>query len=153
MTTIEIGIKGRTIDVDFDKIMSFPTVVDAAVRFAVKQALTNTHAGVAKADDPTGEKSMALALKRLAAMYSGEWAQTERGSRVDEETKLIREMAERALLAKAKTIGKSRKDFDDAKWKELVGQQAARKEAEYRAAAKAIMAQKADVADDDVIDL
>lgn len=149
MEQVNIG-KDIVLDVDFDAIMAHESVVAAAVRFAVKQALTNTHAGVKSDDDPDGSKSRALAEKRLAAMVAGSWGQTERGSRTDAVTKVMRELAEKELKPKLAKIGKKLSDFKPAVWREIVGKHVEANEARFRSAAEAILAITPDEPEDDI---
>lgn len=145
--------KGIVLDVDFEALAKHPAVVDAALKFAVKQALTNTHAGIKKADDPDGSKSKALAEKRLEAMMAGTWAQVERASRVDAVTREMRLMAEADVKAKLPKIGKKVSDFKPELWKEIVSKQVASNEANYRAAAEAKLAIQPESGDESADDI
>lgn len=152
MTQVNIS-KNIVLDVDFDKIMSHPALVADAVRFAVKQALTNTHAAI-KNDEPDAvAKATALAVKRLAVMYSGSWGSTERASGPrDPIGKEMSAMAE-ADLVKKLPAGKKVKDYDKAVWAKVVAMQVAKNEAAYRAAAEAKLAIKPDTGDESADDI
>lgn len=148
MTTVEIS-KGLALEVDFEALAQHPAVVDAALRFAVKQALTNTHAGIKIGEEDYLAKSLALAEKRLEAMMAGTWAQVERGSRVDAVMREMREMAETELKGKLKAIGKKVSDFKPDVWKEVIGKHVAANEATLRPAAEAKLAIKPEASEVD----
>lgn len=154
MTKIDIS-KGIVLEVDFSRIMAHEELVARAVRFAVKQALTNTHAGISKKKFPDLSEaeivaqSRAVAEKRLEAMYGGDWAQAERGPRGDAVEKEMRAMAEAAILAKLPQIGKKRKDFSTEVWNGVIAKQLAANEAAYRKAAEAKLAIKPEVEEDE----
>lgn len=147
MTQVDIS-KGIVLEVDFEKIMSHAAVVEAAVRFAVKQALTNTHAGIAKDEEGAVAKSRALAEKRLEAMYAGSWGQTERGPRGDAVAREMRAMAEAEILKNLPKIGKKRKDFSTEAWNKALAMQVKANEAEYRSAAEKKLAIKPETAEE-----
>lgn len=149
MTQVDIS-KGITLDVDFDRIMAHPAVVEAAVRFAVKQALTNTHAGVAKDEEGAVAKSRALAEKRLETMYAGSWGSVERGTRVDPVEREMRNMAEADMVKALKSKGKKQSDFDKEVWKKMVAKQVAFREDAYRKAAEEKLAIKPEEAEIDL---
>jgi hypothetical protein len=140
MTAVDIS-KGITLDVDFEKIMAYPAVVEAAVRFAVKQALTNTHASIKVGEEDAVAKSQALAEKRLEAMYAGSWGQTERGPRGDAVAREMAAMAEAAIKAKLPK-GQKWKDYSTETRNKVIAMQIAANEAAYRAAAEAKLAIK-----------
>lgn len=154
MTKIDIS-KGITLEVDFSRIMAHEELVARAVRFAVKQALTNTHASISKkkfpdlSDAEILAQSRAVAEKRLEAMYGGDWAQAERGPRGDAVEKEMRAMAENALLAKLPQIGKKRKNFSTEAWNGAIAKQMAANETAYRKAAEAKLAIKPETENDD----
>lgn len=148
MAKVDIS-KGIVLEVDFDRIMAHEELVARAVRFAVKQALTNTHASVKKDETDAVAKSRALAEKRLEAMYAGDWAQAERGPRGDAVEREMRAMAEEAVKKALPKIGKKRKDFSTEVWNAVVAKQMAANEAAYRKAAEAKLAIQPEVADDE----
>lgn len=149
MTQVSIS-KGIVLDVDFDKIMAHESVVAAAVRFAVKQALTNTHAGIKSEDPEVVAKSKALAEKRLAAMYAGTWGSVEVGARVDPVTRVMRELAIEDLRPALKKIGKKPADYAKEVWNAVVEKQVKAREAAYRAAAVARLAITVEPAESEV---
>lgn len=153
MTQVDIS-KGIVLDVDFERIMAHPAVVEAAVRFAVKQALTNTHASIAKDSEGAVEKSRALAEKRLEAMYAGSWGQTERGSRIDAVEREMRSLAEAEVKDGLRRLGKKVSKIDPKVIKALVDKQVKAHDARLRKAAEARLAITAEpVEEDDLAEL
>lgn len=108
MTQFNIG-KDISLEVNVEKIMSYPNVVAGLVDFAIRQRLANSHASITEKTDPDAkvrkEKSQAMAEKLLASMEAGEYAIAERGSRADELTAELRRIADKELRAKMKGAG------------------------------------------------
>lgn len=152
MAQVDIS-KGIVLNVDFDKIMGYPEVVAQAVRFAVRQALTNTHAAIKKDEPDAVEISRALAEKRLEAMYAGSWGQTERGPSGDPVAREMRGLAEAELKTKLRAIGKKFADIKADVWKEIVAKHLAAHDARFRTAAEAKLAIKVESADEDAEDI
>lgn len=144
MTRFEIG-KGATIEVDLEKIMAQPNVVQGLVNFAVKQVLTNAHASITAEVEPDKakrtEQAAAAAEKRLAAWYEGNFTITQRGPRGDAVMREMRDMAEADVKAKLPASIKWSK-LDRKVQQQVIDKQVAANEAAYRAAAEAKLAIK-----------
>lgn len=145
MTKINLGAKsGRDllVEVDFAALMVHEGLVERAVQFAVKQALTNCHAGVKKDEEDAYDKSMALVEKRLEAMMTGNWASAERGPRGDEVSREIRSIAEKVIRGKLKQLGTKVSDLGKGVFSKLVDKQVAAKGESYRATAERAVAER-----------
>jgi hypothetical protein len=147
--TMTIGLgKAGQIEVDVEALRKMAHVEEYIFQYGLKQMLNDVHAGEKDAD-----KKLALSQKKLDSLLRGEVAQARAFQSADPVMREMRRMAEEALLAQVKKIGKKRKDYENAKWAELVGQQVERRETAYRAAAERIVAERVESIDDDVIDL
>lgn len=142
MTRFEIG-KGATIEVDLEKIMAQPNVVQGLVNFAVKQVLTNAHASITAEVEPDAAKrrdqAAAAAEKRLAAWYEGNFTITQRGPRGDAVTKIMRELAEAAIKENGPAYTMWKK-LDGKGQRSVVDKMVAANEAAYRKTAEARLA-------------
>jgi len=128
-------------------------VKDYVYHYGLKQMLNDVHASVTKkveSDDvKRAEAKRAMVEKKLASLMAGEVAQARVGGG-DPVAKEMRKMAEADLKAKLVKLGKKVSDFNKDVWAEVVGKQVTAGEANYRKAAEAKLAIKAEPVKDSV---
>jgi hypothetical protein len=115
MMKVTIG-KGLTLDIDLEKL-GLPhadmlgEVAEHVVYLGLKNMLQDAHAGIKKDEDADGEKSLAVAQKKLDAMYAGDIrvAGTREGDPVRAEAKRL---AVKAIEAKIRKDGEKVADYD-----------------------------------------
>lgn len=139
MTNIAIG-KGLTVDVDFTKFNQ--SVLDHILYIGARNILMDSHANVTResAGDDIGAQSLAVATKKLQALYDGDLrtTSTREGDPIKAEATRL---ALNALTANIKKAGKKVKDYDPKalreKAREISGkylEQAAKNVADAKAA-------------------